>query len=278
MVSQPRFPAVHMKAATGDAALVHLLREGLSQALAADCIDLVLALALSRGCLDRVPSNGERLRRFLVGPLTDAMEGFVGTVVAATTVDALQEMLAPMIAKEPAETRSDSGVRLRGELRPGPTTQVEFPEPDTTRFRKPDKVERSDEPTLRFSSTQKMVVVLVTQDAGASRKLQGQLDASFTIVTATEIFHLMDAIKSASKQRALLVFDCRRPAIAPSMMMNVVSRIPEDTQVVLWGSAQQIEPQVSQLGRCAASWLRCDEEALAEDIGALIATALARCA
>lgn len=275
MISQPRFPAVHMKAATGDAALVHLLREGLSQALAADCIDLVLALALSRGCLERVPSGGERLRRFLVGPLTDAMEGFVGTMVAATTVDAIQEIVAPMLAKETGEPRSESGVRVRGEIRaPG----MEFPEPDTTRFQAPDRVERSDEPTLRFANTQRLTVVLVTQDSGAPRKLQGQLDSSFTIVTATEIFHLMEAIKTASKQRAVLVFDCRNPAIAPSMMMNVVSRIPEDTQVVLWGNPQQIERQVSAVGRCATSWLRCAEEALAEDIGALIASALARCA
>jgi len=276
MVSQPRFPAVHMKAATGDAALVHLIREGLTQALAADCIDLVLALALSRGCLERVPSGGERLRRFLVGPLTDAMEGFVGALMAASTVDVLQEMLAPMLAQEEPEPRSNSGVRVRSHLPQNPVHA--FPEPDTTRFAHPGKVERSDEPTLRLGMSTGLTVILVTRDASASGRLKLQLDATCGLVTADEVFSLMEAMKAAGKQRTLLVFDCRLTAIAPSMMMSVAARIPETAQVILWGSPKQIDEQVSGLGRYAANWTRCNEEALAEDIGALIATALSRCA
>lgn len=274
MVSQPRFPAVHMRAATGDAALVRILREGLGQALANDCIDLVLALALSRGCLERVPSDGERLRRFLVGPLTDAMEGFVGTVVAATTVEVLQEMLAPLLARESAPGPSQSGVHTRINE---PVVHP-FDEPDTTRFRGMETNQRSDEPTLRVPTAQGLVVVLVTQDPAAARRLQSRLDAGFTIVTATEIFSLMEALKNKGKQRSMLVFDCRLPPVAPSMMLNVASRIPDGTQVVLWGTPQQIEQQVGSLGRCANDWVRCDEQALAEDIGALIASALVRCA
>lgn len=276
MVSQPRFPAVHMKAATGDADLVRLIREGLTHAMAADCIDLVLALALSRGCLDRVPSGGERLRRFLVGPLTDAMEGFVGTLMAASTVDVLQEMLAPMLAREEPVPRSNSGVRVRTVLQQNPAHV--FPEPDTARFAHQGNAERSDEPTLRLGVPTGLTVILVTRDATASGRLKPQLDTTCGLVTADEVFSLMEAMKAAGKRRTLLVFDCRLTAIAPSMMMSVAARISENTQVVLWGSPQQIDEQVSGLGRFEANWTRCNQEALAEDIGALIATALCRCA
>jgi hypothetical protein len=232
--------------------------------------------------LERIPARGERLRRFLVGPLTDALESFVGTVVAATSIDDLHEMLKPMLSVEdPVQSSGESGVRLRTELQPTrgahafePDT-AKFPEPDTTRIH---SLERSDEPTLRFAATMRMSVVLVTQDPSAPSRLRGQLDGNLTIVTVNEIFSLMDAVKGASKQRVLIVFDCRQSPIPPTMMMNVVSRIPESTQVVLWGSQEQVDRQLAPLGRCPERWVRCDQEALAEDVGALIATALARCA
>jgi len=238
------------------------VREALGTVVPDYARDLVVALALRDAHDSAIPTRGEPLRRFIVGPLHAALEGAVGAVAAEAATSDLERILAPCIA----ETSADSPPPIsdvRPVVRPRapsliPTMPVADPLSCFGRETIPLRLQHSG-------------VVLASRNQTLARLLVSVLGGEVRAHIAHDALTLLEILANEATHGApVIVLDCTEPSIRASTLATL--DLPPGAVVILWGPRAILDAELRETPANArtAQWTRCHSDGGLEGIAFLL--------
>lgn len=247
---------------------------------------LTLEQALGRELGRSVREELERLSVLLAQAEADPMEQLEAARARASRSPAMLER-DPSPDRRP--TRSDVPVQsseTRRTLPSGGTPQRETLTPEMERMSRAPTI--TTQPAVRWSeprppasgdypsgtadalgmkapdsqlpaSRRLPMVFIATRDAELVRRFGAWLDPHAVVVRVSRLIDLLLDIEDVGKRKTVIVFDCRRPPWRPEALSAVADELPEETQVLLWGTPRDLQAQLTKISPRVTRWIACPD-------------------
>lgn len=242
-----------------------MVREAIETVATPEVRVQILHRALHIAREHEIPTEGERLHRFVDKHLRTAMAFYLGNAATDAVMQNLEPMLslAEKISSQPPrrEERNNETQRLgRDRISSGVTNRQIDPssETDTSKY-----------PTMQPLGSALPMVFVATRDRERCNEIAKTVGTAAAVQQIEDVVAFLDNVKATASLSPLVVIDCVKASVQPSTIATLAHELPKNSAVLIWG-ATEAHRDLTDLATRDRGWLRCGVDATPNDVAALI--------